>query len=125
MQNVAAATIEGFVTRDPVLKRTKTGKSVCSFSLAVNHYTKMDDSPKVSFIEVETWEKIAELCSQKIAKGKRILVIGGLRQDRWEGKDGKTQSRIKIVGNEVRFLESPPRKDGPADRGDELKTGAV
>ena len=110
MQNVAAATIEGFVTQNPVLKKTKTGKTVCTFSLAVNHYTRMDENPKVSYIEVETWEKIAEVCSNNIAKGKRILVIGGLRQDRWEGKDGKTQSRIKIVGNEIRFLENPGKQ---------------
>jgi len=115
MQNVAAATIEGFVTQNPVLKKTKTGKSVCTFSLAVNHFTRMDDNPKVSFIEVETWERIAEICSESVAKGKRLLVIGGLRQDRWEGKDGKMQSRIKIVGNEVRFLETPKKKQDDAE----------
>ena len=115
MQNVAAATIEGFVTQNRVLKKTKTGKSVCTFSLAVNHFTRMDDNPKVSFIEVETWERIAEICSESVAKGKRLLVIGGLRQDRWEGKDGKMQSRIKIVGNEVRFLETPKKKQDEAE----------
>jgi single-strand DNA-binding protein len=114
MQNLAAATIEGFVTQNPVLKKTKTGKSVCTFSLAVNHFTKIDENPKVSYIEVETWEKIADICSQSVTKGKRLLVIGGLRQDRWEGKDGKTQSRIKIVGNEVRFLETPRKIQGDA-----------
>lgn len=106
MQNYATATIEGFVTQDPTLKKTKTDKQVCTFSLAVNHFSKEDTEPKVSYIEVETWEKLAEFCSGNISKGKRVIVIGALRQDRWENKEGKKQSRIKIVGNEIRFLET-------------------
>ena len=111
MHNYATATIEGFVTQDPTLKETKTGKHVCSFSLAVNHFSKADTDPKVSFIDVETWEKLGQMCSKSIAKGRRVMIIGSLRQERWEGKDGKKQSRIKIVGNEVRFLEKPMKND--------------
>ena len=113
MKNYATATIEGFVTRDPVIRATKTGKNVCTFSLAVNHFNKVDSEPRVSYIDVETWEKLADVCAGTVAKGKRVMVIGPLRQDRWEGKDGKTQSKIKIVGNEVRFLETPAREDVP------------
>ena len=46
------------------------------------------------------------MCSKNVSKGKRLMVIGSLRQNRWESEDGKTKSRIKIVGNEIRFLES-------------------
>lgn len=106
MLNYSSATIEGHVTHDPQVKKTKTGKSVCTFSLAINHYSKSDEAPKVSFIDVETWEKIAEICSKNIRKGKRIMVIGSLKQDRWEDDKGKVQSRLKIIGNEIRFLES-------------------
>lgn len=106
MQNYATATIEGFVTHDPQIKTTKTGKSVCTFALAINHYSKNDEAPKVSFIDVETWDKVAEICSKNVNKGKRVMVIGTLRQDRWEDDKGKIQSRLKIVGNEIRFLES-------------------
>lgn len=111
MQNYSNATIEGFVTHEPQLKKTKTGKSVCTFSLAINHYSKNDEPPRVSFIEVETWEKIAELCSKSVVKGKRLIVMGSLRQDRWEDDNGKTQSRIKIIGNEIRFLEGAKKTD--------------
>ncbi|MCU0847366.1 MAG: single-stranded DNA-binding protein [Spirochaetes bacterium] len=114
MQNYANATIEGFATGNPNFKKTKTGKSVCTFSLAVNHYTKPDAEPRVSFIDVETWEKIAEICSGSILKGKRVMVIGELRQDRWENDEGKTLSRIKIVGNEIRFIESGKKPEATA-----------
>jgi len=106
MQNNSTARIEGNVTKDPVLRKTKTGKSVCTFSIAVNHYSKNESEPQVSFIEVETWEKVAEMCASNITKGRRLMVIGSLRQDRWEGEDGKLQSRIKILSNEIKFLES-------------------
>lgn len=105
MKNYATATIEGFVTQDPVLRTTKTGRSLCVFSLAVNHYTKDSSDPKVSYIDVETWEKLADICAHSITRGKHVMVIGTLRQDRWEGPDGKIQSKIKIVGSEVRFIE--------------------
>lgn len=105
MKNYATATIEGFVTHEPVLRTTKTGKNVCSFSLAVNHFNKDNSEPKVSYIDVETWEKLADICAKNISKGRRVIVIGPLRQDRWEGADGKVQSKVKIVGTEVRFIE--------------------
>ncbi len=106
MGNLDNVTIEGFATHAPSLRKTKTGKDVCNFSLAINHYSKADSKPQVSYIDVETWEKLAGVCSDNITKGKRVMVIGALRQDRWEGQDGKTQSKIKIVGREIRFLES-------------------
>jgi len=112
MNNYANATIEGFVTKDPELKKTKTGKSVCTFSLAINHYSKNENEPpRVSFIDVETWEKIAELCHKTVTKGKRVMIMGSLRQDRWEDSNGKMQSRLKIIRNEIRFLENPKKGD--------------
>ncbi len=98
--------IEGFVTHDPVLKETKNGKTVCTFSVAFNQFSKPDTPPKVSYIDIETWEKLAELCHKNVTKGKRIMVFGPLRQDRWEGKDGKMQSKMILIGREIRFLEN-------------------
>jgi len=98
--------IEGNVTRDPVLKKTKTGKSVCTFSVAVNHFSKGDAEQKVSFFDVETWEKLAESCVSNITKGRRVMVFGSLRQERWDDADGKKHSRLKIVGRDIRYIES-------------------
>ncbi len=116
MLNYQTVTIEGNATRDPVLKKTKTGKNVCSFSLAMNHYSKDDADPQVSYIDVETWEKLAEFCSGSVTKGRRIMVAGTLRQERWEGNDGKKRSRIKVIGKEVRFIESFKKPDGAFEK---------
>jgi single-strand DNA-binding protein len=107
MSNLSNATIEGFVTRPPESKITKSGKSLCTFSVAVNHYYKKDVEPSVSFYDVETWDKLAEICSDHVKKGKKLMVMGMLKQDRWQNDEGKTRSRIKIIGREIRFLEIP------------------
>ncbi|HON80257.1 MAG TPA: single-stranded DNA-binding protein [Spirochaetota bacterium] len=106
MHNYTAATVEGFVANEPIVRETKTGKSVCTFAVAINHYSDPDSAPKVSYLDVETWQKLAEMCSKNVKKGKRIMVMGGLRQDRWEGKDGRIQSKIILIGREIRFLDS-------------------
>jgi single-strand DNA-binding protein len=105
MWSYVNTTIEGNVTREPTLKKTKTGKNVCEFSLAFHHPTSNEPDKGVSFIDVEAWERLAEICSDNISKGKRVLVVGALRQDRWEDDGGKKHSRHKIIGQEVRLVE--------------------
>ena len=51
MTNFTTATVEGNVTHEPALKKTKTGKNVCTFSLAVNHYSADDAEKKVSILK--------------------------------------------------------------------------
>ena len=109
MNNFNSATIEGYVTHDPRVKETKTGKSVCTFAVAMNHHSEADSASRVSYIDIETWDKLADICSKHLAKGKRVIVHGKIRQDRWEGKEGRVQSRIIVVGREVQFLD-PIRK---------------
>ena len=96
----------GRLGQDPELKHTPSGAAVCNFSLAVNHYSRDDSDPKVSYIEVEAWEKLAEICGEYITKGKWVIVIGELRQERWQGEDGKGRSKLKIIASEVRLLAS-------------------
>jgi single-strand DNA-binding protein len=105
MLNYNNAVIEGFITHDAISKTTKTGKSVLMFMLAINHCRPDENNdPRVSFVDVELWEDLADKNSGLTVKGKRVLVIGSLRQDRWEDELGKMKSRIKIVGNEIRYL---------------------
>ena len=97
--------IMGNLTRDPELKYTPSGKSVCSLSIANNRiYTKNGEKvSEVSYFDVEVWGLVAENCAKYLTKGRGIIVEGRLKQDRWE-KDGKTQSRVRISANSVHFL---------------------
>jgi single-strand DNA-binding protein len=104
--------IMGNLTRDPELKYTPSGKSVCSLSIANNRvFTKNGEKvTEVSYFDVEVWGAAAENCSKYLAKGQGVIVEGRLKQDRWE-KDGKTQSRVRISANSVHFL--PKKQGGP------------
>ena len=102
----------GNLTRDPEIKYTSSGKSVCNLSIANNRiYSKNGEKvSEVSYFDVEVWGALAENCSKYLSKGRGIVVEGRLRQDRWE-KDGKMQSRIRISANNIHFL---PRKSSDA-----------
>lgn len=107
--------VMGNLTRDPELKYTQSGKSVCNLSIANNRiYTKNGEKvTEVSYFDIEVWGVVAENCSKYLTKGRGIIVEGRLKQDRWE-KDGKTQSKVKISANSIHFL--PGRRDAsPSD----------
>ena len=105
--------IMGNLTKDPELKYTASGKSVCSLSIANNRvYTSNGQKvSEVSYFDVEVWGAVAENCSKYLTKGRGIIVEGRLKQDRWE-KDGKTQSRVRITANSIHFL--PAKRDDVA-----------
>ena len=111
--------IMGNLTRDPELKFTPGGKGVCSLSIANNRiYTKNNERvTEVSYFDVEVWGAAAENCSKYLTKGSGIIVEGRLKQDRWE-KDGKTQSRVRIVATSVHFM---PKRDGGSASGEGLR----
>jgi len=114
MNNLALAVIDGNLTSDPDTKVLKGDKTVTTFSVAVNHeYGSKEDNKHVSYVNVETWEKLAETCGMYLKKGSRVTVQGQIRQDRWKDDKGNTREKIKIVANSVRFDSAgkKPAKD--------------
>lgn len=102
----------GRLTRDPELKYVASGAPVCTFGVATNHhYTKADGqkAESVTFVEVDVWRRLAELCSQFLKKGRQVLVTGELRQDRWvDAKTQQPRSKLKVMAREVKFLGPKP-----------------
>lgn len=99
----------GRLTRDPEQRTTTSGKTVVSFSIAVDRVGQDDQA---DFFDVTAWEKLGDLVMQYLAKGRRVLVQGRLRQDSWDDKEtGKKRSRIEVTATDVTFL------DGPGDGG--------
>ncbi len=101
----------GRLTRDPEQRTTTTGKTIASFSLAVD---RGGDSGTADFFEITAWEKLGELVIQYLSKGRRVLVQGRLRQDSWDDKEtGKKRSRVEVTATDVTFLDGPT--DGARD----------
>ena len=95
----------GRLTRDPEQRTTTTGKTIASFSIAVDRGGQDDAA---DFFDVTAWEKLGELVMQYLAKGRRVLVQGRLRQDSWDDKEtGKKRSRVEVVATDVTFLDGP------------------
>src|SRR5690606_1792537 len=102
----------GRLTRDPEQRTTSTGKTIASFSLAVD---RGGDSDTADFFEITAWEKLCELVIQYLGKGRRVLVQGRLRQDSWDDKEtGKKRSRVEVVATDVTFLDGPSGSDNSA-----------
>jgi single-strand DNA-binding protein len=95
----------GRLTRDPEVRTTTTGKTITSFSLAVDRGGQDDQA---DFFDVTAWEKLGELVNQYLSKGRRCLVQGRLRQDSWDDKEtGKKRSKVEVVATDVTFLDGP------------------
>jgi len=105
MNNLNSILIEGTLVRDPVVRETPKRTAVCNFSIASNRYFRQDNGyeKEVSFFDVETWAKLAEVCGNKGKKGIGVRIVGRLKQDRWTGNDGKQHSKVSIVAEHVEF----------------------
>ncbi|MDR1506062.1 MAG: single-stranded DNA-binding protein [Treponema sp.] len=105
MNNLNSILIEGNMVRDPLFRTTPKGTPLCTFSLASNRFFKQDSGleKEVSFFDVETWSKLAENCYNLGHKGRGARVVGRLKQERWNGADGKSHSKITIVAEHVEF----------------------
>lgn len=104
MKDINNITIIGNLTKDPEFKTINGGNSVCEFSIAVGHL-----KDKTSFFNCVAWGKLGEIVKTYSGKGKKVCVNGYLEQVRWE-KDGKTQSKINIVAENIQLLT--PKTDG-------------
>ena len=122
MNSLNSILVEGNLTRDPELKTTPKGTSVCSFSVASNRFYKQDQEyqKEVSFFDVETWAKLAESCAEYLEKGRGVRVVGRLKQDRGQDQEGNPRSKVKIVAEHVEFKPVFTKKnDAESDDSDE------
>lgn len=116
MQDINVVTLSGRLTRDPELRKTGSGTSVCELGLAVNNRVKRgndwQDAP--CFIDVTVFGKAAEACCDSLKKGSGVFVSGELHMDSWQDKQsGQNRSKIKIGGDvQVKFADSKPASGG-------------
>lgn len=100
----------GRLTRDPETRTTPSGKTITSFSLAVDRGGQDDQA---DFFDITAWEKLGDLVAQYLSKGRRCLVQGRLRQDSWDDKEtGKKRSKVEVVATDVTFLDGPAGDGG-------------
>ena len=114
-------TLMGNLTRDPELRTTPNGASVCSFSLALNRSYKNADGNWVEatdFIDIVAWGPLGERVAQYLTKGRPALVSGRLQSRSWE-QDGAKRSKVEVVAQDVTFLGGPGGAGSAPAGGDE------
>ena len=122
MNNLNSILLEGNLVADPELRYTPNGAPVCSFCVACNRYFKQEEElqQEVSYFDVTTWNRLAEVCNEYLTKGRGVRVVGRLKQDRWEDQDGKTRSKVHVVAEHVEFKPKFKTESGqPEDSGSE------
>lgn len=122
----------GNLTRDPELRYTPQGTGVCTFGLATNRSWTTDGGEKredVEYHKIVAWNKLGELCSQLLAKGRKVYVEGRLSTRSWTAQDGSQRQTTEIVISDMIILDSR-RGEGegeiaasPQDFGEEMPIG--
>lgn len=119
IRSLNKVTLIGNLTRDPELRYTPQGTAVCTMGIATNRSWTTDSGEKreeTEFHRVVAWNKLAELCSQLLAKGRRVYVEGRLQTRQWTGQDGQQRQATEIVIEDMLILDSngPKRETAPA-----------
>lgn len=110
-------TLMGRLTRDPELRRTQSGVSVCSFSIAADRdYTGQDGEKTTDFFDIVAWRSTAEFICKYFSKGRMIVVDGQLQTRKWKDKDGNNRTSVETVANSCYFGDSRPN-DGSGQQG--------
>lgn len=114
MASLNSLTLLGRLVKDPETQSTKTGKTVCKFTMAVD---KRGKDAGANFIDCVAWEQQGEFIGKYGKKGAQILVSGRLDQQTWE-KDGKKQSKIVAIVDNAQLLSSvEPKNSNGNDEG--------
>ncbi|OGH12369.1 MAG: hypothetical protein A2857_01385 [Candidatus Levybacteria bacterium RIFCSPHIGHO2_01_FULL_36_15] len=113
----------GNLTRDPELRYTPQGTAVCTFGVATNRSWVTDAGEKkedTEFHRIVSWNKLAELCSQLLKKGRKVFVEGRLSTRSWTGQDGAQRTTTEIVISDMIILDS--RRDSQKEETTEEAT---
>src|SRR3990172_7180725 len=103
------ATLIGNLTRDPEMRYTPQGTAVCTFGLATNRQWTTESGEKkedVEFHRIVAWNKLAEICSQLLVKGRKVYVEGRLVTRSWNAQDGTQRNTTEIVISDMILLDS-------------------
>ena len=100
-------TLMGRLTADPEVRTTTTGKSVCTFSIAVDRsFARAGEQRQTDFINIVAWENTANFISRYFAKGSMIAIQGSIQTRPYEDKNGNKRTAFEVIAREVSFCGS-------------------
>ena len=107
MANFNKVFLIGNLTRNPDLRGTPSGSSICELGIAVNRRFSANGQEKeeVLFIDVNVWGKLAEVCQRNLTKGSQVMIEGRLTMDQWQDRNsGEQRKKIIVTAENILFL---------------------
>lgn len=109
MNNVV---LVGNLTKDPELRQTNSGLSVCNFTVAVSrNFKNADGEVETDFIPVVAWRTQADNCAKYLKKGRKVAVSGSIQTRSYDAEDGTKRYVTEVMANSVEFLTSKSNSD--------------
>lgn len=109
----------GRLTQDPQASTLDSGHSYCRFSIAVNRTFSRDSENKADFINIVTWDGLAQNCVKYLVKGSQVAVTGSIQTSSYE-RDGVKRTTFEVRADQVEFLsrstQGAPQGTAPAPR---------
>ena len=106
--SVNVVVLVGNLTRDPELRATGGGTSVCRLGIAVNERSKDPTTgewgERPNYFDIDVFGAQGENCAQYLTKGRQVAIEGRLRWRSWETQDGQKRSAVSVVANTVQFI---------------------
>ena len=102
----------GNLVKDPDVRSTSSGTSVCTFSIAVNRRFPNQQGERVSdFFNIVAWRQLADVCGRYLAKGRKVAVVGELQNRSYDAKDGTKRYVTEVIADDVEFLTPRDSRD--------------
>jgi len=97
----------GRLGSDPEIRYTQDGTPVANFSLATDSPIKRGDQweTETEWHRIVAWRRLAEICSEYLAKGRLVYVEGRLKTRSWEDRDGNKRWTTEIIARDIQMLE--------------------
>lgn len=105
----------GRLTRDPELRYTRGNTAIAMFNLAVDRRVKDDGTKETDFIVCKCFNKLAENLVKFQKRGNLISLVGRIRTDSYDDKDGKRKYTIEVVADEIQFLSQKQKQEEPSN----------
>jgi single-strand DNA-binding protein len=106
----------GRLTGDPELKKTPSGVSVTSFSVAVNRRYQKDSEAQADFINVTAWRQTAEFICQYFKKASSICIVGSIQTRSWTDNNGQKRYATEVVADEAFFVDAKGETSAPVQQ---------
>jgi single-strand DNA-binding protein len=122
MSSYTHVVILGNMTRDPEMRYMPNGMAVVDLSIATNNkWTDKASGEKkeeANFFDVTAFGKLAEISAEYLKKGRKVMISGRLKQERWETPEGQKRQKVKVIADQVLFIGSYEKNDEAAPAAD-------